>query len=299
MSAAEVWAEGFVFMERTYIMGYGRSGSTLFESILSAKGTLNVFGEIKYLAQRGVLKNERCSCGTVASDCKFWSETLKELGDWDYSEVSRVTDRLDSSKMFFINVLLARMGFIKQDIALYQSFNDKLFAALERHGGFIDSSKMPARLYFLSQGRDCPYSEVVWFVRDPRGVAWSCMKDVVRPESRSAKDAKMPKFGFFPSIIKWVINSWVSSYVARKFKQIVRLRRYEDLQQYLDAAEQVSGKGIVQTHSISGNPGRFTGGLCSFRLDDEWKQGLTPWQKKTAGIICWPWSRAMSYKISS
>jgi hypothetical protein len=60
-------------MKKVYIMGYGRSGSTLFESILSARHNLNVFGELKYLAERGVLKNERCSCGSYARDCLFWS----------------------------------------------------------------------------------------------------------------------------------------------------------------------------------------------------------------------------------
>jgi hypothetical protein len=216
-------------------------------------------------------------------------------GHWDYKEISRVTDRLDSSKMFFINLVLARCGLLKNHIDLYQSFNDALFDTLESHGGFIDSSKMPARLYFLSYDRICPYSEVIWFVRDPRGVAWSCMKDVERPEAQSFKDAKMPRFGFFSSIFKWIINTCVSSFVSRRINGVA-LKKYEDLGKEFSADSQPLGAGIELIHSVSGNPRRFNGGLQILRLDEEWRQKLNFWQIQSGKVLCWPWMRGIYKK---
>ena len=42
---------------KIYVMGYGRSGSTLFETMLIDKFKVNSFGEIKYFAERGAIKN--------------------------------------------------------------------------------------------------------------------------------------------------------------------------------------------------------------------------------------------------
>lgn len=278
----------------TYIMGYGRSGSTFYESHLQNSKAMNGFGEIKYLAERGLLKNELCSCGIKAKECPFWKNIISEMGDWNLAEVSRVTDKLESSKMFFLNALIAKLGGFKSDISLYQGFNDRLFDLLGSHGDFIDSSKMPARVYFLSLDRNCPFQNIVWFIRDPRGVAWSCMKDIERPEAQHKQDAKMPRFGYFPSIIKWIINSITARYVANLFADRTCVKRYETIAEELEEASRAEAKSrperiigkATSFHSISGNPRRFTGGFLVFRMDDEWKHKLSLWQKFFAKLLC-------------
>ncbi|MEQ3716639.1 sulfotransferase [uncultured Pseudophaeobacter sp.] len=278
-----------------YVMGYGRSGSTFYESLLQAREDLHGFGEIKYLAERGVLNNELCGCGQPATICPFWANVITELGEWDYAEISRVTDKLESSKSFFNNLRLARCGKLDEEIDLYQRFNYRLFEILGRQGGFVDSSKMPARAFFLAYGRAQPYSKIIWFVRDPRGVAWSCMKDIDRPEAQHAKDAKMPRWGYVPSLIKWLINTYVSHYVALQFADRVVVKRYENLMSEFDLGNAtMSSKRVEVLHSISGNPGRFTGGLHVFRLDDAWQKHLSVWQKKLGFLLCTPALRRVS-----
>jgi hypothetical protein len=61
-----------------YLAGWGHSGSTLAESLLDQVPGLVGVGEIKFLWERGLLQNRRCSCGTPLRSCDFWVQVLKE-----------------------------------------------------------------------------------------------------------------------------------------------------------------------------------------------------------------------------
>lgn len=269
-----------------YVMGYGRSGSTLFESLLVRSKALNAFGEIKYFPERGVIKNEKCSCGEVVSSCDFWSEVHNQLGEWDYEYLVKLTNQFESSKLFFINLILLKLGINQTRLAYYQDFNIKLLQLLSSYGDFIDSSKMPARLFFINYKNKGFYSKVYWLTRDPRGVAFSCMKDIARPEATDKSNAKMPKFGFVSSLIKWNINYVVSNYVHEKYKSLSEHIWYEDVVKMTwdEGNEDFS----PLKHSVSGNPRRFNGGLESIKVDDKWKVGLSRFQNKLALLLTKP-----------
>jgi len=283
---------------KIYVMGYGRSGSTLFETMLIDKFKVNSFGEIKYFAERGAIKNELCACGESASDCVFWSEIKKEFDEDAFLEISRLTNRLESSKLFFINLLFLKMRSFKEGIKKYQEFNERVYGLLGEHGGFIDSSKMPARVFFLDYGREKKFfDKIYWIVRDPRGVAWSCMKDVARPEAKFERDENMPKFGYYSSLVKWLINSIVGYYVYKRYDS-VDIVRYEDV---IDSFEmRAEGEGasefIPLKHSISGNPRRFTGGLKQVKKDVEWVKNLSRFKKNVAFLLCFPMVQYFGYK---
>lgn len=279
-------------MKAVYIMGYGRSGSTFYESLLERQRGYLALGEIKYFAERGALKNERCSCGARASECAFWGPILQKMSAWDLERIAQLTARFESSKMFFVNVLFDRFGLNKVDLTYYREFNRALYEALSEYGPFIDSSKMPARAYFLSRPGGISYERVIWFLRDPRGVAWSCMKDVSRPEAVSVEDSKMPKFGFLASILKWILNSMISGYVAARVPN-AEVKKYEGLATEVQQMSTEENGAIVRNvlHSISGNPRRLTGGLLHFKIDQEWESGLTRRQKSVAAVLCSPWMR--------
>lgn len=268
-----------------YIMGYGRSGSTLFESLLLSYEKLNAFGEVKYLAERGALKNEKCSCGKYAQECEFWRDIIKALSHYDFTEVEKVTNKFESSKMFFINMCLVKIGFFKKDLELYKSFNKELKKMLISHGNYIDSSKMPARVYFLDyQEKECFYEKVYWMTRDPRGVAWSCMKVVERPEAAFDKDKFMPKFGFYSSILKWFFNSIVSNYIYINHNN-VSIISYEDTAVNFEGKNLTSDRGELFNHSISGNPRRFNGGLREIKVDEDWRENLSRFQICVGGGV--------------
>ena len=60
-----------------YIMGAGRSGSTLLDMVLGSHPDVRGAGELTNAARNGWLKNEDCSCGRPVNDCPFWTEVLQ------------------------------------------------------------------------------------------------------------------------------------------------------------------------------------------------------------------------------
>ncbi|MBI1220672.1 MAG: hypothetical protein GC186_19245 [Rhodobacteraceae bacterium] len=287
-------------MRATYIMGYSRSGSTLFESVLASHEGLNALGELKYVAERAISKGERCSCGQFSPECRFWGPVLREMSHWDASEIAKITNRLESTRWFFVNVFLVRLGFLRRDLRKYLEFNSELFSLLSEAGGYIDSSKMPARVYFLNRlDTEWRYERVIWIVRDPRGVAWSCMKDIDRPEARQTQDRKMPRFGFYTALVKWGLNSVVSNYVAQRVKN-VHLIRYEDFvrdpMEVMDVKPNVSESEPL-FHSVSGNPRRFQGGFNKVSADLEWQSRLGMQRKVLGYVMCLPLMLKFSYSL--
>lgn len=267
-----------------YIMGYGRSGSTLLENLLCSNFNVNAYGEIKYIYERGVLEQEPCSCKNTIEQCDFWSDF--SASEVELSKAKVLTDKFDSSLHFFLNKLLAPLN--KEKIKAYRDIHKKTIDYIlkkSKQDFVIDSSKMPGRAYWLF-GEEYDYSDiyVIHLVRDPRGVAWSCQKEVVRFDSID-NTKKMPRFNALSTFLKWYINLVVSEYVLNKIpsKNVYRLR-YEDLATnpkfYLDDLKNkfdfLECESDEPYHSISGNPARFNGGLGKVKLDEAWKSKLTP-----------------------
>ena len=60
-----------------YIMGYGRSGSTILDTILGNHPDLESVGELLHAVRLAFLEDEFCACGQRASECPFWTEVLR------------------------------------------------------------------------------------------------------------------------------------------------------------------------------------------------------------------------------
>jgi len=55
-----------------YIVGEGRSGSTLLERILGQHPDIFATGELQYIWNRSFIENQLCSCGKAFYDCEVW-----------------------------------------------------------------------------------------------------------------------------------------------------------------------------------------------------------------------------------
>lgn len=72
-----------------YLAGIGRSGSTLLERLLGEVPGVCSLGEVTHLWRRGVLRNERCGCGTPFLDCPFWRKVGESaFGGWRSADAS-------------------------------------------------------------------------------------------------------------------------------------------------------------------------------------------------------------------
>jgi len=73
-----------------YIGGSGRSGSTLLERMLSCVPGFWPVGELVFIWERGLRRNDLCSCGARFRDCEYWVQVGQAgFGGWDQVDVDR------------------------------------------------------------------------------------------------------------------------------------------------------------------------------------------------------------------
>jgi hypothetical protein len=149
LQSAEKWVNTGV-TKLVYIGGYGHSGSTLLEYLLTASPDVIACGEVASVVREG-LKKKKCTCGRPAKECPVWGAHLTsgKLAASSHAD-------LDAS-------LLAQEG--------------APYAAL------VDSSKT-AGAYALAPFRLRRKAGsdflLVHLVRDPRAVCWSAIKKTER-----------------------------------------------------------------------------------------------------------------------
>lgn len=271
--------EGWL-MKVAYIVGLGRSGSTLLDLMLNAHSGVFTVGEVKALAQYAHLRKpvyrkprghwtngNRCTCGTETIwDCAFWSAVNDRLGEQ-------------------YGVSLADLDVQSRDRNRFERDNLCLFQAVGEESGasvVVDSSKGLTRLKRLMA---TPGLEVVpiHMVRDPRGRANSVRKD------RNKVLATAIQYDYNAFRIAWEL--WGTSHAMIRYEDLVgdperELRR---LMQTLDLdfeAGQLEWAG-PESHNLAGNRMR-RGSESQLKLDLSWQTELSPMQRGLVGILASP-----------
>ena len=122
-----------------YIGGFGRSGSTLLERILSSLDGTVALGEVVHLWKRGIGADERCGCGAPFSACGFWSEVGRlAFGGWDrvdLDEVTRLHASVDRQRRAPLTLVPTPPLSVRKDLIAYTSLYRAVYqAALEVSG---------------------------------------------------------------------------------------------------------------------------------------------------------------------
>lgn len=147
----------------------------------------------------------------------------------------------------------------------------------------VDSSKHPADAYLASTlpGIDL---YVVHLVRDPRACAfsWSQAK-----EAAGEDGGRLPVLGPFHSSLRWTVwNLAIAGLLRRRIGHRYQLLRYEDMaQEPHESLRQLAGRlgepasaprgegatmDLGPTHTVCGNPSRFSSGPVQLLEDDRW-----------------------------
>lgn len=256
-----------------YIMGTGRSGTTILEIILCNNPGLTGVGEFKYVFQHAFLENRVCSCGKAALECERWSGVLTATG-WDRAactEMERVVTSLESHARF----PLLWAGLVSEkNMTIYRRANESLFksiAALSRSNVVVDSSKYESRALALARlfpGR----VKVLCLTRSAAGLITAFQK-------------KSEKEQVYPKSLLWIAGYYVyvmlCMWIVRaQLKGRCLLVRFEDFKHnpeaVLDSIETWSGYSLAVArrklaegdwftvgHIVSGNRIR-TKGKVSF-----------------------------------
>lgn len=297
-----------------FIAGYGRSGSTLLERLIAAGSDTHALGEVLHLLKVGLPPDERCGCGLPLGECPFWQSVgQRAFGGWsrfNAEEVAQARERVVRFK--YIPCLVAGVGTTQHRLdrnrlsrvamSLYSAAADVADTA-----ALIDSSKHPAYVYLLR--RLALDLRCVLVVRDPRGVAFSWRKVVKRPEVVS-ETTMMPRYGVAVSSLRWVAYN-ASVLALRRLGVPVIVVHYEDLivdpQAVVNAVADFAGtparplqmqpEGVVlpRTHTVAGNPMRFSDGPVRLTLDDAWRQSMSHRDRLLVSALTWPMRRQFRY----
>lgn len=142
-------------MKLLYIVGMGRSGSTLLDILLDAHSQVTALGGVRRLAHYA--NRHPCPCGASSfAACPFWS-TLDQT----------LSERLGAS--------LTTVQVNSRDSAVFAEHNRTLFETAAEIGGteyVTDNSKSVSRLKRLMQRTDIEVIPI-HVLRDPRGRAQS------------------------------------------------------------------------------------------------------------------------------
>jgi hypothetical protein len=301
-----------------FIIGKGRSGSTLLDVALGALDGYFASGELHFIWDRGVLENRRCGCGRPILECPLWSEALaataRETG-FDTATMAQWHDEI------YRWPRIPRMLRIRPDdltdwpiLEGYARISASLYRAVQTATGarvIVDSSKWPAGPgpLGLIPGID-PY--VVHLVRDPRAVAHSWQRTKLQHDMDRPRE--MPRFGPWHSALSWTARNVVAGRVAALSTERSVTVRYEDfvahprntMHKIIDLVAEPSNLDDILTdgtihlgenHTVAGNPARFSGGEVRIRPDVEWEHRLGTAARRTVTAVTLPWLRRYRYPI--
>ncbi len=276
--------------------GLGRSGSTLLERALDETSGVSALGEVLHLWERGLAEDQRCGCGEPFSACPFWRGVgAGAFGGWaEIDPAAAFEDRRVVVRNRNVIALvtgiatpawrlrLARL--VRRTSALYGAA-----AAVSGDQLLIDSSKHPA--YAIAVRRCRVDLRGVLVVRDPRGVAYSWGKTVVRPEIDGGT-AHMPRYGVAASALRWSVYAALFE-ALRLLRVPIMVVRYEDLlrdprgtvARVLRFAGRpdltrslahltVDSIQLGPHHTVAGNPMRFQTGRVELRVDEAWRAAM-------------------------
>ncbi|MDG6101612.1 sulfotransferase [Dactylosporangium aurantiacum] len=302
-----------------YLAGWGRSGSTLAEGMLDQVPGLVGVGEIKFLWERGLLQNRRCSCGTPLRSCGFWVEVLHEAFGRvpDDDELRELDEASRRFRTRHLPGMLLRPTHPPDagELGWYYAALARLYRAVAKVGGadvVVDSSKFPSYLTALLQAPGLDV-RVAHIVRDPRAVAYSWQRHKEDPDAPNGE--LMPRMHPACTALYWSAWNLATERITRRAGLPYLRFRYEDLVTEPDATllavtrlsgvpaapVRVGDRGelfVRRTHQVSGNPVRFRSGAVPLRLDDEWTLSMAPRHRRLTGAVTAPLRHRYGYRDS-
>jgi hypothetical protein len=293
-----------------YIAGSGRSGSTILDNILGQLDGFVSAGEVRFLWERGMREDRTCACGTPFSSCPFWGDVLtRAYGAREAVDPARMIELLGrGTRARHIPQMVGSPARRRAFVHGLDELSDRmeaLYGAIAAVGSarvVVDSSKLPTYGLVLDQvpGVDL---RVVHLVRDPRATAYSWRRRKSLPDKRGG--GFMQQQGPLKASALWSMwNTAAGAFWRHDPERYVRVR-YEDLvrepQETVEricafAGEPFAGSPFVSaneveltpSHSVAGNPSRFTTGRVVLRSDDEWRTEMRTIDRAVVTAVTWP-----------
>jgi hypothetical protein len=140
------------FPEILYIMGTGRSGTTILEILLANNPGFTGVGEVHRIFRHGFLEDRTCACGKPARQCELWAAVLHS-SSWQEAELPALAHEIEKGESHG-RFPLVWMGLPATQLARYRTVNEVLFTqigAATRSDVVVDSSKYASRALMLAR----------------------------------------------------------------------------------------------------------------------------------------------------
>ncbi len=257
----------------TYILGAGRSGSTVLERLLaSAPGVAGV-GEVATLWRRP-LAELTCSCGAPAPDCLFWTEVRAkaELSDTVLRGLARLEATAIRHRKLVLDAIYGARWADRRDAIQFIALQRDLFGAISETSGaahIVDSSKAGPRAWALAGMEGV---SILHLRRHPGDVAASWR----RVKHDPSLGGPMPRPSF-PAIAREWLAAEISARRLGAVRPVLRLDyemlttdTHAELRRLGPIAKNVRLDGRSFTpdpnyHSLNGNPDRFHRGQITLK----------------------------------
>lgn len=305
-----------------YVGGSGRSGSTLLERLLARIPGVWPVGELAFVWERGLQRNDCCGCGERFRDCEFWHRVGQAgFGGWDrvdVREAARLRASVDRHRNLGRLSGMRRPGKLGPAMSAYAELAEGLYRGVRDASGasvLVDSSKHASYALFLTRLRDFDV-RLVHLVRRSHGVAHSWSKRVRKPGVGDGT-SYMSVHPAAWAVRFWIVDNLVLDAVGHRMPLATRLR-YEDLiarpqaelrRVAADLELPVSGQEfsfvtgsaaeLPVSHALSGNPMAFQHGRIALKVDDEWRTAMSRPRRVLVSAATWPLLLHYGYPISA
>ncbi len=277
-----------------YLLGSGRSGTTLIATILNSHPEIITLGEIHQFYKH-IYYNLNCSCGSDLENCEFWGSVFKNMNLSDSEKLLFYKTVDNEEKHKFIPLLIAG----KKASSNYLLSQNRFFESLEHNSDIwlLDSSKYIGRYLLLNQNSSLKIKGV-YVVRDVRGVIFSFSKQVQTPKNAINTILYYILTNIFGQLICWiksdVIKIRYEDFVENTPNEITRLLEHINLKEAV--VENMTDKSYDMPHIIGGNRIKSNKSI-KIKRDYEWKNNISRTKQIIYYIACFPIMLLNKYKI--
>jgi len=280
-------------MKLIYLIGAGRSGTTILATMLNANTKILTVGEMHQFYDH-LLNGKPCSCGDDLYTCVFWQNIVDqlEIDENQLKEYHKMGEKMESHS----RIPLYLLGW--RGKKRYHDSQALIFRSLRRtlnSDYILDSSKYIAR-YLLLRSNNQIDVKAIYVVRDIRGVVNSFKKNVQTPKSPLSAILYHSLINFFAQLVCW------------SDPKVIKIR-YEDLMTDADATlkkvnkhifDDVSGTEYTNAsytipHIIGGNRMKRQKEVA-IKFDQAWKIDLSRFSQFVYAFLAMPFMLINKYR---
>ena len=253
-------------MKVIYLVGMGRSGSTLLDILLDAHSQIRALGGVRRLAHYA--RKHPCPCGAPSFwECGFWSQVNEGL----QSRLGRDLVTLDVHA---------------RDNKTFREHNRTLFEVVSEVSGvpFVtDNSKSVIRLRRLMEAPDIDVIPI-HVLRDPRGRAQSLRK--------RKNQNYIPTFSYSHRSLRLFFLLRNQPHIVVNYEKLAydpetQLRKLMERLDLEFEPAQLQWADMPHHNIGSADVFRKTEG-STIRPDDAWKTIIPPYMQRVINFIAWP-----------